>query len=188
MQPKPRKNVRMYIKCPDGYKLDEGMDARLLSGLYGTRQGGALWSALQRYTHEWWRNTSADNPSQTLLYTRDNHNGKLLVTCIVDGFVKSTDSNNNIHNSFNYIRIHESARRLWNRLRPMVTLLMNVCVLDLCKWSVAHCPMTCVCIALVMVVNVPRMLQPVLSVRKCKFPFQNSTLLIFRLTTSARFR
>ena len=32
-------NVRMYIQCPDGYELDPNMDARLLRGLYGTRQG-----------------------------------------------------------------------------------------------------------------------------------------------------
>ena len=44
---KLEENVRMYIKCPDGYRLDEGMSARLLSGLYGTRQGAALWGNLQ---------------------------------------------------------------------------------------------------------------------------------------------
>ena len=42
-------NVRMYIKCPDGYALEPGMAARLLTltGLYGTKQGGALWSGVR---------------------------------------------------------------------------------------------------------------------------------------------
>ena len=38
---KLEKSVRMYIKCPKGYKLSPGKAARLLQGLYGTRQGGA---------------------------------------------------------------------------------------------------------------------------------------------------
>ena len=86
---KIEKNVRMYIECPKGYKLDPGKYARLLRGLYGTRQGGALWGKLRtKVLKKLGCKQSLADPS---LYTR-NHNGKhLLLTCIVDDFIITGD-------------------------------------------------------------------------------------------------
>ena len=82
-------NVRMYIKCPDGYKLDPGMYARLLRGLYGTRQGGALWAGLRtRVLKKLKFEQSLAEPS---LYTKITPLERVLVTCIVDDFVITGD-------------------------------------------------------------------------------------------------
>ena len=77
---KQEKNVRMYITCPDGYSFDEGMSARLLSGLYGTRQGAALWTALRTTVLK--KLQCRQSLAEPSLYTRDDSYGKLLVTCI----------------------------------------------------------------------------------------------------------
>ena len=82
---KIEKNVRMYIKCPDGYKLDPGKAARLLLGLYGTKQGGALWAALRTKTlRRLGLKQSLADPS---LYVRKNGADWLLICCIVDDFI-----------------------------------------------------------------------------------------------------
>ena len=82
---KIEEHVKMYIKCPDGYSLPEGLDARLLGGLYGTKQGGALWAALRtKVLKRLGYTQSLADPS---LYTK-THNGKrLILCCIVDDFV-----------------------------------------------------------------------------------------------------
>ena len=78
-------NVRMYIKCPQGYRLDPGKSARLLRGLYGTKQGGALWSALRTRTLKKlnFKQSLADPSS----YLRCKGDEWCLVSCIVDDFV-----------------------------------------------------------------------------------------------------
>ena len=82
---KIEENVRMYIKCPDGYALDPGMYARLLRGLYGTRQGGALWANLRtKVLSKLGLTRSLADPS---LYTRVENGTYLLVSTIVDDFV-----------------------------------------------------------------------------------------------------
>ena len=80
----------MYIKCPDGYKLDEGMSARLMSDLYGTRQGAALWSNLRTKVLK--KHNCKQSLADPSLYTPTDSNGKLLVTCIVDDFVITGDT------------------------------------------------------------------------------------------------
>lgn len=86
---KIEENVRMYIRCPDGYKLDPGKAARLLMGLYGTKQGGALWGALRTRTLKKLKcKQSLADPS---LYTRYDENGWVIVSCIVDDFVITGD-------------------------------------------------------------------------------------------------
>jgi hypothetical protein len=78
-------NVRMYIKCPDGYKLDTGKYARLLRGLYGTRQGGALWAALRtKVLKKLGLTQSLADPS---VYTLARDDNLLILCCIVDDFV-----------------------------------------------------------------------------------------------------
>ena len=70
---------------PDGYKLDTGMHARLLRGLYGTRQGGALWSALRTKVLKKLKLTqSLADPS---VYTATRDGQLLILCCIVDDFV-----------------------------------------------------------------------------------------------------
>ena len=74
-----------YIKSPDGYKLDDGKAARLLSGLYDTRQGGNLWSTLRTTAlKKLGFSQSLADPS---LYTRTQHGRHVLVGTIVDDFV-----------------------------------------------------------------------------------------------------
>ena len=87
---KLEENVRMYIKCPDGYKLDDGMSARLLSGLYGTRQGASLWGNLRTKVLK--KHNCKQSLADPSLYTRTDQHGKLLVTCIVDDFVITGDT------------------------------------------------------------------------------------------------
>ena len=78
-------SVRMYIKCPKGYKLEPGMAARLLMGLYGTKQGGALWSQLRTKTMKKLNFTqSLADPS---FYIRCEGDECCMVSTIVDDFV-----------------------------------------------------------------------------------------------------
>ena len=82
---KLEKNVRMYIKCPQGYKLAPGKAARLLMGLYGTKQGGELWGDLLTKTLKKLNFTqSLADPS---FYLRRKGDEWCLVSCIVDDFV-----------------------------------------------------------------------------------------------------
>ena len=70
--------------------MPAGMSARLLSGLCGTRQGAALWGNLRtKVLKKYNCRQSLADPS---LYTRNDHNGRLLVTCIVDDFVITGDT------------------------------------------------------------------------------------------------
>ena len=78
-------NVRMYIQCPKGYALEPGMYARLLRGLYGTKQGGALWSKLRTKVLK--KLNFEQSLAEPSLYTRIRDDKRLLVACIVDDFV-----------------------------------------------------------------------------------------------------
>ena len=81
---KLEQNVRMYIKCPDGYKLEPGKAARLLRGLYGTKQGGALWSILRTKTLK--RLGCKQSLADPSIYTRFEGDERLIVSCVVDDF------------------------------------------------------------------------------------------------------
>ena len=83
-------SVSMYIKCPDGYSLGPGKAARLLRGLYGTKQGGALWSKLRtKVLKRLGCTRSLADPS---LYTRITDTEHLLVSTIVDDFIITGDT------------------------------------------------------------------------------------------------
>ena len=82
---KIEEHLQIYIQAPTGYKLDKGKDARLLSGLYGSAKGGAIWAKHRTETLK--TLGYKRNLAEPSMYMRSNGDGTIFIGTIVDDFI-----------------------------------------------------------------------------------------------------